>query len=256
MHHYFVENENIEELTNLEFLVVFSEDDKKHIKAQRLRIGEHVTVVDKSGNYFELEITDIRDSDIFAKISKRVSHKEKSWSLTLFQGISKNTKLDEVLRATTEIGIDRFYAVNLARSVAKVKESSLVNKLDRYKNIAKSASMQSGRGTIPHVDILNNEYDFLHKLKDFDLVIVFWEKAEENSFVDSAIKQKMSNCKSLVKQIAVVIGPEGGITEEEIAAISKVSTCSVCTLGDTILRTETAGVVSCALVSFVLGRLL
>ena len=244
MHHYFVENENIEELTTYEFLVVFSEDDKKHIKAQRLRVGEHVTVVDKSGNYFELEITEIKGSDFFARISKRVAHKNKGWSLTLFQGISKNTKLDEVLRATTEIGIDCFYAVNMARSVAKIKDSSLLNKLDRYKNIAKSAAMQSGRETIPNVDILNSEHEFLSKLRDFDLVIVFWEKAEENSFVDLAINQLINNCESSVKKIAVVIGPEGGITEEEVETITKESTCSVCTLGDTILRTETAGVVS------------
>ncbi|MDO4841089.1 MAG: RsmE family RNA methyltransferase [Phoenicibacter congonensis] len=263
MHHYFVENENIEELCENEFLIQFSSVDKNHIKAQRLKPGEHITVVDLQKNYFELEITKVADGSVFANVAKRENFKNKPYSLSIFQGISKNSKLDDVLRCATEIGCSAFYAVNMERSVAKIKESSIGNKLDRFNSIARSASMQSGRVDIPSVSIINSSKDFLEELSAFDLVIVFWEQAKETDTVELAISSIAggesacaSDNRQPIKNVAVVVGPEGGISPAEIDSIKASSNCHVCTLGDTILRTETAGIVSCAIVNHLLGSTL
>lgn len=263
MHHYFVENENIEELCVNEFLIKFSSIDKNHVKAQRLKPGEHITVVDLQKNYFELEITNLTDGCIYARVAKRENFKEKPYTLSIFQGISKNSKLDDVLRCATEIGCSVFYAVNMERSVAKIKESSIGNKLDRFNSIARSASMQSGRVDIPKVSIINSSKEFLEQLSSFDLVIVFWEQAKETDTVELAISSIADSSSSShssdsqpIKKVAVVVGPEGGISPAEVDAIKSSSNCFICTLGDTILRTETAGIVSCAIVNHLLGSAL
>lgn len=249
MHHYFLENEDIASLSNEVFKLEFSEDDKRHLKAQRLEVGEHITAVDRSKNYFELEIVDREINHIRARIALKKDFAQKDYQLYLFQGVSKNAKLDDVLRATTEIGIDRFFAVNMNRSVATIKEASLNKKLERFSSIVKSASMQSGRKDIPEVSVLRKFDEVLSYLDNLDLMLVFWERASASDTVEIALK----HFKPLQK-IGILIGPEGGISKCEIDGLMAFKNVRFCTLGETILRTETAGIVASAIVKHVLDQ--
>lgn len=249
MHHYFIENEDIESVDSNVFAVKFAEVDKKHIKAQRLKIGEHITVVDASSNYFELEIIDFADNECIARIACKKDYPQSKFELSLFQGVSKNTKLEDVLRATTEIGISEFTAVNMERSVAVIKRESVPKKLNRFRSVAKSAAMQSGRGRIPFVRILDSFNVLLDDLKILDLLLVFWEKADATDTIEKA-------CENLdgVELVGILIGPEGGISDDEIQQLMKLDNCKFCTLGNSILRTETAGIVATGLVKHVLEQ--
>ena len=247
MHHYFVENEDIASTNSDVFTVKFADVDKNHLKAQRLKVGEHITVVDASTNYFEVEIVDINNGDVAAKIALKKDYPANKFQLSLYQGVSKNTKLEDVLRATTEIGISKFRAVNMVRSVAIIKKDAEPKKLERFNSIARSAAMQSGRTDIPEIRILNDFNALLNDIKEIDLLLVFWEKA----LVEDTVENALSNLNN-VNRVGILIGPEGGISEGEIEELKKVNKCKICTLGGTILRTETAGIASTAIVKHVL----
>lgn len=248
MHHYFVENDDIAIINDDVFTVKFAQVDINHVKAQRLRAGEHITVVDMSANYFELEIVDVSNDEVSARISLRKDYVPSKFELTLFQGVSKNTKLEDVLRATTEIGISEFNAVNMQRSVAIIKSDVESKKLARFRSIARSAAMQSGRRNIPNVGILMSINDLLDYVKKIDLLLVFWEKASPKDTIEKACANLLN-----VKSVGILIGPEGGISNDEIKQLKNLDKCKICTLGDSILRTETAGIVSAAIVKHVLG---
>ena len=247
MHHYFVENEDIASIDECVFTLKFAEADKNHVKAQRLKPGEHITVVDASANYFELEIVDVKNGKLCAKIALRKDYPNSNFDIALFQGVSKNTKLEDVLRATTEIGISEFYAVNMERSVAVIKKDAATKKFDRFNSVARSASMQSGRGDIPVVKIMNDFNAFLSCIDNVDLLLVFWEKATANDTIEKALCDI-----SAVNKVGILIGPEGGISEAEIEQLEKIDKCKFCTLGSSILRTETAGIASTAVVKHIL----
>lgn len=247
MHHYFVENEDIASIDECVFTLKFAEADKNHVKAQRLKPGEHITVVDASANYFELEIVDVKNGKLCAKIALKKDYPNSNFDIALFQGVSKNTKLEDVLRATTEIGISEFYAVNMERSVAVIKKDAATKKFDRFNSVARSASMQSGRGDIPVVKILNDFNAFLSCIDNIDILLVFWEKATANDTIEKALSDI-----SDVNKVGILIGPEGGISEAEIEQLKKVDKCKFCTLGSSILRTETAGIASTAIVKHIL----
>ena len=247
MHHYFVENEDIASIDNDVFTIKFADADKNHIKAQRLKVGEHITVVDASANYFELEIVEVKDCDLSATISLKKDYPASNFHITLYQGVSKNTKLEDVLRATTEIGISQFSAVNMERSVAVIKKGAEAKKLERFNSVARSAAMQSGRRNIPEVKILSNFDALLNDLKILDSLLVFWEKAEAEDTIEKALNN-LAN----VRKVGILIGPEGGISEGEIQQLREIDNCRICTLGNTILRTETAGIASTAIVKHIL----
>ncbi len=250
MHHYFIENEDIESIGSSVFNIKFSDIDKNHVKAQRLKTGEHITVVDESKNYFELEIVESKDLSVKARIASKKDYPQLGCDISLFQGVSKNTKLEDVLRATTEIGISKFYAVNMKRSVAILKESAKEKKLDRFRSVARSASMQSGRDEIPKVEILGTFSELIDQVQDLDVLLVFWEKSN----VDDTIEKALKNAQNF-KKIGILIGPEGGISDDEIEELKQIDKCNICTLGNTVLRTETAGIVSVAVVKHVLGSI-
>ena len=247
MHHYFIENKDLENVQAKVFDVCFNELDKNHLLAQRLHAGEHITVVDRSANYFELEIVGAKNARISAKIATKKNFPRSKFHTTLYQGVSKNTKLEDVLRAATEIGIDEFCAVNMQRSVAVIKDSAKSKKLERFMAIARSAAMQSGRSDIPKVTIAKDSQIFLNCLKTLDLLLVFWEKSSS----DETVEKALSNLDG-VRNLGIVVGPEGGISDAEIHQLKSTGKCKICTLGNTILRTETAGIVATGIVKHVL----
>lgn len=254
MFHYFINNDNIESDKTNKFVIEFDESDKNHIAAQRLKIGEHISVVDKTNNYFELEILNIENNQYSAKIAQRIDIKQKNYNLTLFQGIAKGDKLDDVVRATTEIGIDEFCPLVTKRSVVKIN-NNFDKKIDRYKKIARNASMQSGRSTIPTIGKPIQLIDILHDFKKYDLIILFWEKSGISSTIRNIIGKNLNYDKlNSTLNIAIIIGPEGGIDNNEIEIFKNMPNCKIATLGNTILRTETAGIVASALVIYELSE--
>ncbi len=249
---FFLDEQVISEVSSDVFPLDLAPDDARHAKVLRLSPGEHVAVVDASSDYFELEIVEVRDSGLLCKISSRGTHAPNFPKVAVFQGLPKGDKLDAVVRQGTEIGVDKFVPFECSRSVVKLDSSKAEKRTSRLRSIAKSAAMQAGREKIPHVSEICSFDGAIKKLAEHDAAVIFWEETP----ADSTVHEFLESLGSAMESIAVVVGPEGGFSDGEVEKMLAANAqSSLATLGNSILRTETAGVVAAAIVIYELGGL-
>jgi 16S rRNA (uracil1498-N3)-methyltransferase len=169
---------------------------------------------------------------------------ELSTKITLFQGVPKSDKLDFIIQKAVELGVAEIVPVYTERTVVKLDEKKEKKKLERYNMISMSAAKQSGRGVIPTVKDYMSFKQALEYAKSFDMNIIPYEDAkgiEESRRVISEIKGK--------KKLGVFIGPEGGFATKEVEFAKSIG-ARVVTLGNRILRTETAGLAVLSIIMF------
>ena len=163
----------------------------------------------------------------------------KNAHVTLFAGLLKNNKLDFVFQKAVELGVDEIIPF-VSSNCADTKFSQ-----DRAEKIALEAAKQCGSAYLSRVGALENFDAMIDRFKDFDTVLFAYENEKKN---------RIKDCLCQGKNVALVVGPEGGFTQEETdKAID--SGATIVTLGRRILRAETASIVSCALLLDCLGEL-
>lgn len=206
-------------------------EDVRHIsKVLRLRIGDVVELCDGACMEYQGKISSITPDVVTLELADaHTSPAEAEHRVTLFQGLPKAGKLETIIQKCTELGIDTVVPVEMERCVVVAKDFS--KKLERYQRVAEEAAKQSRRGMIPSVKdaVSLKKVDF----SCFDTVLVPYEGEQEMT-----LKTALQN--GVGKRIAVIIGPEGGFEQEEVAYLQKQGGIPV-TLGSRILRTETAG---------------
>ena len=151
--------------------------------------------------------------------------------VTLYQGIPKGDKMDYIVQKCTEAGIKRITPVAFSRCVAEWQKKDAEKKLSRLRRIAAEAAKQSGRAMVPDVTEPMSFPALCRRLPEHELSLVPWEEQKGNGI--SSRWQGQGD-------VALVIGPEGGITAEEIGLLKEAGGVPV-TLGPRIFRTETAG---------------
>jgi 16S rRNA (uracil1498-N3)-methyltransferase len=159
----------------------------------------------------------------------------------------KADKLEHVIQKATELGAAEIIAFPSQRCVSKPDPKSLEKKLERWQKIASSAAEQSGRGQIPRVRVLSSFAEAVNLAAEAELATLLYEN-EENFSLRSALSG------ASFKTVALMTGPEGGFTEDEVAAAKKAG-LSICTLGPRILRCETAPLCALTAVLFACGEL-
>lgn len=229
-------------------------DDVKHIyKVLRLEEGEEVVINDCEGSEFLAEIHSITKQEVALTIVKKLDiNNESSVEIYLFQGLPKAQKMDLIVQKGTELGMVEFIPTITQRVDVKLKGD--FKKLDRLNRIALEAAKQSKRTIIPKVCEPVEFEEALDQIKKFDLIIVPYENAE--GFGVKALTEELKKSTDLhnIRTVAIFIGPEGGIEEDEIIKL-KEKGAYIVTLGNRILRTETAGFVAASLIQYELGDL-
>lgn len=209
-----------------------SGEDLKHLKTVlRLKIGDAVTLCDGSGLECGAVLKAYTPEEaLFAAGPWARADSEPLHSITLFQCLPKTGKMETILQKCTELGLCALTPVLSERCVMQPGKD-FDKKTARYEKVAKEASQQSGRGRIPAV----NPLCALRSLSfsGFDRVLCAYEGEK-----DFTLKQALRASSGL--QIALVVGPEGGFSMEEIALLRSRG-AQIVTLGKRILRTETAG---------------
>lgn len=244
MHRFFVDDEFINRDT-----LKITGDDVNHIsKVLRLKIKEHIVVSDGSGNEYLCSITSIsKDCIICSILEVNKNLTEPTVKVDLYQGIPKSTKMDLIVQKCVELGINSIIPVNTERVVVKASDDNrFSNKILRWQRIAEEAAKQSGRGKIPRVESPMMFNEVLVRLKEYDAAVIPYEK-ENTTGLKQILKEKTD-----VKNIAVIIGPEGGFSEKEID-MAEVEGAVPITLGPRILRTETAGFACLTMILYELG---
>jgi 16S rRNA (uracil1498-N3)-methyltransferase len=184
---------------------------------------------------------------ITASILERArSAPEPRVDLVLVQAVPKNPKMEPIVQRCVEVGVSAFLPAVTERSIPRYSPEKAGKVTVRWQAIAMEASKQCGRGKIPRVFPATDWDGALAQVRGRDLLVMPWE-GEKKKRIKDLFKGKKS-----VKSVAVLIGPEGGLTMEEADRAQKAGAIAV-TLGPRILRTETAGLVACAILLHELG---
>ncbi len=243
MHLFYVEKENINEASSF---VSITGEDVNHIKnVLRLKQGEKVTVCDGQGADFLCIIDRVGDREITLNIlEKSKSSGELLNKIYLFQGLPKKDKMELVVQKATELGAFSIVPVMMNRSVVKLEDSKKEEKkLQRWNQIALSGAKQSKRGIIPKVlPVMKYKEALEFAKKECGIVLVPYENERGIAYT----KEILDNIKN-EKTVGIFIGPEGGFEDFEIE-MAKERDCKIISLGNRILRTETAALAAMTLV--------
>ncbi|WP_215492472.1 RsmE family RNA methyltransferase [Fenollaria sporofastidiosus] len=212
-------------------LLYLVKEDIKHFKdVLRIKDDEEVEVYIDGSGYIAILNSYAKDELSLKIISEIKEQYEPNIKITLFQSLVKSDKMDFIIQKAIEMGVYSIVPIETKRSIVKKKDIK-DKKLERYKNIAKAAAMQSKREFIPSVADAIKFDEAKEILDSFDLVLIAYEDEIEHSIKDFEIKDK--------KNIAIIVGPEGGFDISEVDELKRCGYKSI-SMGKRILRAETA----------------
>ena len=231
MPRFFVKTEQIEENK-----IQIIGEDVKHIKnVLRKQIGDIIEICNlENGKAYNCEIINIEEKHIDTGILKELKEEKNNILIDIYQGIPKSDKMELIIQKSVELGVNAIIPVAMKRCVAKIEPKDENKKIERWQKISESAAKQSGRTIIPEVRKIVTIQDIAKLTEQYDSVIVAYENEKQNTIKKELLKLKN---KEQVK-IAVVIGPEGGLEDNDVKLLKEVG-ANIVTLGNRILRTET-----------------
>jgi 16S rRNA (uracil1498-N3)-methyltransferase len=165
--------------------------------------------------------------------------------ITLLQGLPKGDKLDWIIQKCTELGAAEIVPFLATRSVSRPPAGRFQEKLERWRRIAAEAARQSNCMTVPQVTFAADLSEACRQA-DHPVKLLLWEQEQPGT-----LRNLLAGTPS-PERIAVIVGPEGGLTREEVASALKCGFISV-SLGKRIVRTETAGLTMLAILQFYWG---
>lgn len=219
-------------------------EDARHVAGPlRMRAGDTVTVFDGAGDAAEAQLEEVSPKNVTVRVVSRRQIEPPAGTVTLLQGLTKSGKFDLVIEKATELGISKIVPVLCERTVVELKGGKEESKVSRWQRLAEEAAKQCGRPTIPDIATPAKLTQlFSGGEHAFDRLIVPWEeRAGEAGAISEHLLRGAAN-------IAVLIGPEGGLTEDEVAA-AKEAGGVVVSLGPNILRSETAAIAAITLIT-------
>jgi 16S rRNA (uracil1498-N3)-methyltransferase len=215
----------------------------------RLKPASIVMIVDGLGNACKGEILAGSKDTVRVRVhSRRRDFGEPAVRLTLAAGLSTSSKFDETVAKGTELGVKRFVPIITEKSKVKIDDPARARgKVTRLEKVALAAMKQCRRSYRPEISVPQKLPEFLREIDAESLNLIF--ALSKHSIPFDQIKIDHG-----VKRVCLLVGPEAGFSEEEIAQAVSAGFVQV-SLGSRILRTETAGPVTCALVMLQLGEL-
>ncbi|MEB3429919.1 RsmE family RNA methyltransferase [Citroniella saccharovorans] len=230
------------------YFLNFNDDDKDlfiggsdfhHIKnVLRLNLGDKLEVVSYD-KLFTCQIDEFLEDKVKLTILEKKNLTNKKLKIRLFQALAKGEKLDFICQKATELGADEIIIFESSRTVVKLDKKRLEKKLERLNKITIEASKQCKRNKIP---LVKGGIDI--KEIEGENLFCFYENSKK-SLKDFLYNKNFT-------EINIIIGPEGGFSEEEIE-ILRSKGAEILSLGPRILRTETAGLAAIAISQYELG---
>ena len=214
--------------------VPLCEEDARHAaRVLRMKLGESCEMF-VDGKRYAAEISAVGDNGVQALLLNELPSTEAKLRITLYQGLPKADKMELIVQKSVELGAACVVPVAMSRCVVQLDAKDGRKKQERWQKIAREACKQSGRCEMMQVTEPISFKQLLAKLAEHQAAIVPWEDARGYSLAKFHAEHPD------ITDLAIVIGPEGGMSEEEIARMKEAS-CQSVTLGPRILRTETAG---------------
>ena len=250
MYQFFVEDEQVAfDADQKTGKICITGTDVNHIRnVLRMKTGEKVRVSDRSGHAFFCYLEEIAGDHVSARIEYAdESGTELDNPIWLFQGLPKSDKMELIIQKATELGVSEVIPVSMKNCVVKLDAKKADNKNKRWQTIAESAAKQSKRTVIPVIRPLMNWKEALELAKTLDVVLVPYENERGMEATREIIGHITPG-----QSIGIFIGPEGGFSEEEITGLP--GEMHRISLGRRILRTETAGLATLAMLVYQLDE--
>lgn len=220
------------------------------VRVLRLGPGDAVQLIDEAGQKYVGIIDQVAKEWVAVKI-ETISQPNFTQPLlpriTICQALPKGEKIDLILQKGTELGTSCFNLFAGRRSVAKVRDGHEESKIERWQKIVSEASRQCGRHDVPEVHWYKSA-EKVAETASHELRLILWEGEQECS-----LKSVLSTC-GAPASVSVAIGPEGGFDPVELLHLSQ-SAFKPVSLGNRILRTETASIAILSILQYTWGNM-
>lgn len=220
-------------------VVALDGDEGRHaVVVRRLRVGEQLVLTDGAGTSATVEITEISKTGLLGRVLAREAQPRLAPRITVVQAIAKGERGELAVELLTEVGVDRVVPWAAARSVAVWRGDRAAKPLARWRSTAVAAAKQSRRAWFPEVAGPVDLAGAIAEVAASDVGLVLHEEA---GVPLSAVPVEAA------QRVALVVGPEGGIAPEELAALLSAGPhVHAVRLGPTVMRTSTAGAAAAA----------
>ena len=209
---------------------------------RRLRVGEAVTVGDGTGVWLAGVAEEVSPSLVDVRIEERIEHPAPSPRIVLVQALAKGDRDELAVQAACELGVDEVVPWQAGRSVSRWEGPKAAKGRERWATIVREAAKQAHRAWVPEVAAPVTTKQLAARAST-DRVLL----------LDPTASVRLSTIQPDGRDLVLVVGPEGGISDEELALLTEAGAERVL-LGDTVLRTSTAGPAAIAVLSVALGR--
>lgn len=224
-------------------IVTLTGPEAKHAAVvRRLRVGEAVTVGDGAGVWLTGVAEEVSPSRVDVRVSERRDEAAPSPRLVLVQALAKGDRDELAVQAACELGVDEIVPWQASRSVSRWEGPKAVKGRERWATIVREAAKQAHRAWVPTVSAPATTAELAARASHQRVLLL-----------DPTASTRLSDVRPDGRDLVLVVGPEGGISAEELTRLSEAGAERVL-LGETVLRTSTAGPAAIAVLSVALGR--
>ena len=225
-------------------LIEVSGDEAHHaIKVLRINIGEEILISDGAGNWVRASVENIEKKSFAAKVLERGFQQEKSPRLIVVQGLPKSDRVKDAIEIQVESGVDLIIPWQAERSISKWQKDSL----RKWQVVAAAATKQSRRFITPEIIEELSISQLLEVESDRSAILVMHESATKK--LSTTATSKFAD----LDEIIIVIGPEGGLSENELTQFEAAG-AHVVGLGPEVFRSAHAGGAAISAISALIGR--
>ena len=222
-------------------------DEARHaISAVRIKANELIALTDGCGAKATAKVLEVERKSLLVQIVDRQFKEKSEIKLSVLQALTKGDRARETIELLTETGVDQIFPWAAQRSIGQWKDDH--DSQSKWQMWAREATKQSRRSWFPQVATLQTLSDITERFSDFDLVLLFHES--DGAKLSSTLNSKLSE--KTVRSALIIIGPEGGITDEEVNSFLAAGALSV-NMGEPIFRSAHAGAAALAAVQTALG---
>jgi 16S rRNA (uracil1498-N3)-methyltransferase len=226
-------------------LSVTGQEARHAVTVNRIRVGESVTIGNGRGLMARGPVAQADASELVVEVADIWRVREPSPRISLVQALAKGDRDELAIQAATELGIDRVIPWSADRSISRWEGAKVTKGRDRWQSIVREATKQSIRAWLPSVDELVDIKQLVSQCGAERVLVL--EPTAETPLSRLSVNQNDR------RDIAVVVGPEGGISPNELAQLSAAG-AELVRLGDSVLRTSSAGPAAVAVLNGILGR--
>lgn len=233
----------IDELPAVDRFELTGDEGRHAARVRRLTVGEALTVGDGRGGLLDCTVSAVRADGLELQVTARRSVQLSQPRLVVVQALPKGDRAELAVETMTELGVDEIVPWSASRSVTRWDGTRGEKALWRWRRISREAAKQSRRGWVPTVAGLASTDEVTERLHGSPGLVLH----------EAAITPLATALLPSVGELIVIVGPEGGVSDEELAQFVAAGALSV-RLGAPVLRTSTAGAAALAALSVRLGR--